>query len=271
MMARNNGIIAIRRVGYLSSTSSLSTLIPNNKNNNNHHHIRNFHSNNNCRYIHSYQHQNQQQQHAIYRSPSSGSSLYFSSTAAPDDNNSGPGGVRGWMNDRRDRQEQERYIEQMTRLSDMEAFTMENYRDELSRGVHGGGIMSKIPFMQTKEVEQAKEVVDVVKKIIEVVGPHATAEDLLQMDRLQRLRVATTANKTLEEISIMVSQITNMDVMQKTLRKRRLEGKPIPPDKDSMQSVIQKDAINVLSKSQRDMLKSRQVNNAKRMARKRRS
>ncbi|MGK3753564.1 MAG: hypothetical protein ACI8RD_005871, partial [Bacillariaceae sp.] len=85
------------------------------------------------------------------------------------------------------------------------------------------------------------------------------------------LRVATTANKTLEEISIMVSQITNMDVMQKTLRKRRLEGKPIPPDKDSMQSVIQKDAINVLSKSQKDMLKSRQVNNAKRMARKRRS
>jgi hypothetical protein len=175
------------------------------------------------------------------------------------------------MNDRRDRQEKERYIEQMTRLSDMEAFTMENYRDELSRGVDGGGIMSKIPFMQTKEVEQAKEVVNVVKKIIEVVGPHATAEDLLQMDRLQRLRVATTANKTLEEISIMVSQITNMDVMQKTLRKRRLEGKPIPPDKDSMQSVIQKDAINVLSKSQKDMLKSRQVNNAKRMARKRRS
>merc|ERR1740117_2020617 len=99
MMARNNGIIAIRRVGYLSSTSSLSTLIPNY---NNHNHIRNFHSNNNCRYIHSHQHQNQQQ-HAIYRSPSSGSSLYFSSTAAPDDNNSGPGGVRGWMNDRRDR------------------------------------------------------------------------------------------------------------------------------------------------------------------------
>jgi hypothetical protein len=289
MMARNNGIIVIRRVGYLSSTSitsSLSTLIPNNHHHHHHHHhhhqIRNFHTNNNCRYIHSYQHQHQphqqqRQRHAIYRSPSSGSSgsssssLYFSSTAAPDDNNSGTGGVRGWMNDRRDRQEKERYIEQMTRLSDMEAFTMENYRDELSRGVDGGGIMSKIPFMQTKEVEQAKEVVNVVKKIIEVVGPHATAEDLLQMDRLQRLRVATTANKTLEEISIMVSQITNMDVMQKTLRKRRLEGKPIPPDKDSMQSVIQKDAINVLSKSQKDMLKSRQVNNAKRMARKRRS
>ncbi|MGK3749581.1 MAG: hypothetical protein ACI8RD_001876, partial [Bacillariaceae sp.] len=202
MMARNNGIIVIRRVGYLSSTSitsSLSTLIPNNHHHHHHHHhhqIRNFHTNNNCRYIHSYQHQHQphqqqRQRHAIYRSPSSGSSgsssssLYFSSTAAPDDNNSGTGGVRGWMNDRRDRQEKERYIEQMTRLSDMEAFTMENYRDELSRGVDGGGIMSKIPFMQTKEVEQAKEVVNVVKKIIEVVGPHATAEDLLQMDRLQ--------------------------------------------------------------------------------------
>eukprot|EP00536_Pseudo-nitzschia_multiseries_P003466 jgi/Psemu1/301975/fgenesh1_kg.53_\ len=68
----------------------------------------------------------------------------------------------------------------------------------------------------------------------------------------------------------MVSQITNMDVMQKTLRKRQLEGKPIPPDKETMQAVIQKDALSVLSKSQKELMRSRQESNARRMARKRR-
>ncbi len=156
----------------------------------------------------------------------------------------------------------------MTRLSTMEVFTMKEYRKELQDGIDGGGMMTKISFMQTKEIKQAKEVVEVVDKIIEVVGPDATAEDLIQMDRLHRLKVATAANRTVEDIAIMVSQITNMDVMQKTLRKRYLEGKPIPPDKDAMQAVIQKDALSVLSKSQKEMMKSRQESNARRMARK---
>jgi len=207
---------------------------------------------------------------ASFASESSSSATASEKNNSNDDKSGSGGKIRGWMNDRRDRQENERYMEQMTRLSNMDVFSMENYRDELRRGVDGGGIMTKISFMQTKEVKQAKEVVEVVEKMIEVVGPNATAEDLIEMDRLQRLRVATAANKTLEEISIMVSQITNMDVMQKTLRKRRLEGKSIPADKDYMQAIIQKDAMNVLSKSQKELLKSRQVNNARRMARKRR-
>lgn len=172
------------------------------------------------------------------------------------------------MKERQDRQEKERYVEQMERLSNMEVFTMENYRDELQRGV--SGFMANISFLQTKEVKMAKEVVALVEKIIDVLGPKATAEDLIAMDRFQRLQVATASNKTLEEISIMVSQITNMDVMQKALRKRKLEGKPIPPDPEAMQAVVRKDAIEVMSKSQKDMLRGRQEAAAKRMARRRR-
>lgn len=147
---------------------------------------------------------------------------------------------------------------------------MDKYRKELQIGLDGGGMVTKISFMQTKEYKQAKEVTKVVDKIIDVVGPDATADDLITLDRLQRLRVANAAEKTVEDIAIMVSQITNMDVMQKTLRKRYLEGKPLPSNKDAMEAVVQKDAINVLSKSQKEMMKSRQENNARRMARKKR-
>jgi hypothetical protein len=172
------------------------------------------------------------------------------------------------MMERSKRKEKERYMEQMERLSEMDVFTMENYKEELKRGL--SGFAANISFMQSKEVKMAKEVMEVVDKFIDVLGPRATAEDLIEMDRLQRLKVATAANKTLEEISIMVSQITNMDVMQKALRKRRLEGKPIPKDQEAMQAAIKKDAMQVLSKSQMELLRSRQEDAARRMARKRR-
>jgi hypothetical protein len=172
------------------------------------------------------------------------------------------------MRERSKRKEQEQYVEQMERLSNLEVFTMANYREELQRGLSGWA--SKISFLESKEVKMAKEVLEVVEKIIDVVGPDATAEDLIAMDRLQRLRVATASNKSLEEVAILVGQITNMDVMQKALRKRRLDGKPIPRDPEAMQGIIRKDAIHVLSKSQKEMLKSRQELNARRMARKRR-
>lgn len=106
-------------------------------------------------------------------------------------------------------------MEQLKRLSKMEVFTMDKYRKELQIGLDGGGMVTKISFMQTKEYKQAKEVTKVVDKIIDVVGPDATADDLITLDRLQRLRVANAAEKTVEDIAIMVSQITNMDVMQK--------------------------------------------------------
>lgn len=175
------------------------------------------------------------------------------------------GGITGWVTSRRKRQEQEKYMEQMEKLSNMDRLTMQIYHDMLKEGV--SGFMSNISFMQSKEIKTAKAVVEVVEKIIEVVGPHATCDDLIEMDRLQRLKVATSANKTPEEISIMVSQITNMDVMQKALRKRRLDGKPIPVDQDQMQAVIKRDAVQVMSKAQKSMLKGRQENYARRMAR----
>ena len=173
------------------------------------------------------------------------------------------------MEDRKTRKEQDQYMEQMERLSTMDELTLENYKVELERGL--SGIAAKLSFLQTKEVETAKEIIKVVQCFIDVLGNQkATAEDLIQMDRLTRLKVATTANKTVEEIAIMVSQIQNMDLMQRTLKKRRLEGKPIPENAQSMQQAIQKDALTVMTKSQKEMMKSRQLSHAKRMARKRR-
>lgn len=182
--------------------------------------------------------------------------------------NEGPGGIRGWMESRKERKEQENYMEQMERLSNMEELTLEKYKEELDRGLDSWG--AKLSFGQTKEIELAKEVVACINCFIEVLGTEATADDLINMDRMQRLKVATASNKSMEDIQIMISQVQNMDLMQRTLRKRKAEGKPIPPDSNSMQAAIKKDALSVMSKSQKEMMMKRQMELGKRMARKRR-
>jgi hypothetical protein len=191
------------------------------------------------------------------------------SSSVTDGSNSGGffGDMSGWMKNRSERKEKDRYMEQMERFSNMDVFTMEIYLQELKRGL--SGFAANISFMQSKEVKDAKAMIEVVDKIIDVLGPNTTAEDLIEMDRLQRLKVATAANKTSEEISMMVSQINNIDIVRKALRKRRLEGKGIPQDQASLQTAVAKDARNLLSKSQMKMIRGQQEEAARRMARKR--
>lgn len=177
-------------------------------------------------------------------------------------------GVRGWMEKRQERQQQEQYMEQMERLSSMDELTLSKYQEELKRGL--SGFMANIKFLQTKEIKVAQEVVDVVSAFMGVLGNDATADDLNDMTRIERLRVAGASSKTVEEIAIMVSQIQNMDLMQRTLRKRKLEGKPVPVDSNKMQEAIKKDAREVMTKSQKDTMKKRQMSVAKKMARKKR-
>jgi len=181
---------------------------------------------------------------------------------------SSSGGIRGWIENRTQRKQQEEYMEQMKRLSEMDRLTLDKYRGELERGLNQWG--ANISFLQTKEIKTAKEVVEVVKALIDVKGGDAVADDLLNLNRMERLKVATASNKTVEEISILMSQIQNMDLMQRTLRKRYHEGKAIPPDPASMQAAIKKDAISVMTKSQKEMMMKRQGTIAKRAMRRKR-
>jgi hypothetical protein len=195
--------------------------------------------------------------------PAAAAVHYFSTK----EESSSGGGIRGWMEDRKSKKEQEQYLEQMARISNMEDLTLENYKKELERNLKG--FFANISILQTKEIKLAKEVIEVVSSFIDVLGKDAQADDLINMGGLERLNVATSSNKTVEEIAIMVSQIQNMDLMQRTLKKRRLEGKPIPNDAQSMQAAIKKDALSVMTKAQKDMMKTRQAGMSRRMARKR--
>jgi len=63
----------------------------------------------------------------------------------------------------------------------------------------------------------------------------------------------------LQELNLLVKQFQGMDIMQQVLRKRKLEGKPLPMDEASMKAAVQQDAQNILSKGQKkEIMKARQ-------------
>jgi hypothetical protein len=52
-------------------------------------------------------------------------------------------------------------------------------------------------------------------------------------------------------LNIFIKQFEAMDIMQQVLRRRKLEGKPMPTDEASMQAAMQQDVQKVLSKTQK--------------------
>ena len=100
--------------------------------------------------------------------------------------------------------------------------------------------------------------------MIDLKGEDATSDDLMEMDRLDRLRVATSTKKTIEELKILLFQIQNMDMMQKMLRKRKSEGKAIPQDPTAMQAAMKRDAKDIMIKAHTKMIMKRQEAAARR-------
>jgi hypothetical protein len=57
----------------------------------------------------------------------------------------------------------------------------------------------------------------------------------------------------------LAKQFQGMDIMQQVLRKRKLDGKPLPTDEAGMKAAVQQDGQKVLSKGQRkEIMKARQ-------------
>lgn len=63
----------------------------------------------------------------------------------------------------------------------------------------------------------------------------------------------------MQEINMLIKQFQGMDIMQQVLRKRKLDGKPLPTDEASMKAAIQQDGQKVMSKGQlKEIAKARQ-------------
>ena len=98
---------------------------------------------------------------------------------------------------------------------------------------------SKIPGISgTKEVKDARSILELVEALIEVAGKDASNEELVKLKKVEKLRAASKAGKTMQEMNSFFDQFEIMCMMQRVLRRRKLQGKTLPMTQDSLQMVM---------------------------------
>ena len=182
-------------------------------------------------------------------------------TTPPSDEKEKPGffgRIQNAFTARQERLAQEQFAEQVERMANSEKWTIQNFSDDVSKSVDSW--RTKIPGMRNlQQVKSAKKISSIAKAIVEVIGGGATAEELMNMSRTQKLNVAIKSKESVEDVNVMVAQFQGVQMMHQVVRKRKLEGKPIPNDEAGMRSVLQSESLGAMSKSQRKaMMEARQ-------------
>jgi len=131
---------------------------------------------------------------------------------------------------------------------------------------------SKVPGLSNnKETQQAKEMHQTFGGLMEVVGKDATAEALVKLKKVDKLRAAVAGKTTVEAVNAVIQQFEIMALMHRVVRSRKLSGKPIPQSIQAMQAVMQAEGPNFLSKEQRLRMMKQQKKEMMRNAAKRQS
>lgn len=182
-------------------------------------------------------------------------------TTPPSDEKEKPGffgRIQNAITSRQERLAQEQFAEQVERMANSEKWTIQNFSDDVSKTVDSW--RTKIPGMSNlQQVKGAKKISNIAKAVVEVIGGGATAEELLNMSRTQKLNVAIKSKESVEDVNLMVAQFQGVQMMHQVIRKRKLEGKPIPTDEAGIRSVLQSESLGAMTKSQRKaMMESRQ-------------
>lgn len=182
-------------------------------------------------------------------------------TTPPSDENEKPGffgRIKNAITARQERLAQEQFAEQVGRMANSEKWTIQNFSDDVSKSVDSW--RTKIPGMSNlQQVKAAKKTSNIAKAVVEVLGGGATAEELLNMSRTQKLNVAIKSKESVEDVNLMVAQFQGVQMMHQVIRKRKLEGKAIPTDEAGIRSVLQSESLGAMTKGQRKaMMESRQ-------------
>lgn len=157
-----------------------------------------------------------------------------------------------WWRKRQTQKEQEKFEEKTIHMASLQKWTLGEMHQEM---VDSLDWKSKIPGISgTKEVKDAKAVQKLVEALMEVVGKDASDEDLAKLKKVEKLRAANKAGKTIQEMNTFFDQFEIMCMMQRVLRKRKLEGRTLPMTQESLQMVMQAEGPRVMSKAQRDKM-----------------
>jgi hypothetical protein len=196
------------------------------------------------------------------------------------------GSIRSKFEERSKKSQKEAYAKQLAKMAESEKWTLKDFSDEIDETLSSW--RTKIPGVSNlQQVKSAKEAQVVIKAVVDEVGRDATAEDLGSLGRTEKVskwveewgfrasglgshiaslplqqKISLKSGISIEDLNIMIKQFQGMDMMHSVLRKRKLEGKPIPVDESTMKAALESDGPSVLSKKQKKAIQERQQRKA---------
>lgn len=166
--------------------------------------------------------------------------------------------MRGKLAERTERKKAEQMTEQLEKMANYEEFNIGCFASDLERSMSDW--KTKIPGMgRTAQVKAMKQAFKVINSVMEQLGKDATALELSELRRKDKLKIALKGDFTVEDLNSLIAQFNNMQVMFKVLRYRKLNNKSIPKDDQQMRLAVQEDALKVLSKKEKKDLKMAQT------------
>lgn len=115
--------------------------------------------------------------------------LIMSSRCFSSESSSGiMGKIRETWDDRNKKSQQEKFAKSMEKMANAEKWTLNDFNEELKETL--GGWRSKLPGVSgLSQTKMAKQTQEIVESIMSQVGPGATAEDLQNLSRHEKVRV----------------------------------------------------------------------------------
>ncbi|KAL3798397.1 hypothetical protein HJC23_005050 [Cyclotella cryptica] len=176
--------------------------------------------------------------------------------------------VFGWMRDKWEQNEKTKQaaklVDQIALMANTPVWTVKMFKDEVDETLSSW--RTKIPGMGgTAQVQAAKDTQKVVNAMVNQLGGGATAQDVANMDRKQKLKLAIECELSMNEVNVILKQFRQMELMHRILRYRKEKGLALPSDAEGLKMAMQQDGVKILTNAEKremreTMAKSQQQN-----------
>jgi len=111
------------------------------------------------------------------------------------------GKIRSKWDERNQKAQENKFIEQMEKMANAEKWTLKDFNDELKSTL--GSWRNKIPGVRDmSQMKVAKQTQQVIEVVMQEVGPDATAQDLQDLGRHEKVSTWCKMNEFLSRANL---------------------------------------------------------------------
>jgi hypothetical protein len=164
-----------------------------------------------------------------------------SSTSGKKEEDSG-----GWFSNWAEKRTKNMFREHMEDIAKVETYTVGDYQDGLTKQL-SSWTASMSGLFGASEVKHAKASLKLMEAIVPLVGRSAGVKELGSLTQLQKLKIATECDMTLERLNTKLEAVKMSSMSHRLLHHLKKIGKPTPEEPDDLKNLLQTYARDILT------------------------